>query len=170
MTLSRRNFLRMIAAAGGASVCLPRSTSRAQSHAHEQVTTSAVAGLTPFVDALRIPPVLKPKTVKKVDTYAIEMKAGSVKCHRDLPPTTVWGYNGTYPGPTIVATRNRAVSIRQTNNLPMDHAGMAGMETMHMLPAVHLHGALVAPENDGHPNDGIPFGGGVRDYHYPNQQ
>ncbi|MDB6152580.1 MAG: cotA2, partial [Chthoniobacteraceae bacterium] len=115
----------------------------------------------------RIPPVLKPKTVNKVDTYSITMQSGMSKCHRDLPATEIWGYNGIFPGPTIVATKNRAVSIRQTNNLPMTHDGG---EMTHMLPAVHLHGALVEPGSDGHPKDGIAFGGGTRDYLYPNQQ
>ncbi|RYD75189.1 MAG: multicopper oxidase family protein, partial [Verrucomicrobiaceae bacterium] len=98
------------------------------------------------------------------------MQVGSAKCHRDLPATEIWGYNGIYPGPTIVANKNRAVSIRHTNNLPMAHGGHEGGEMAHMLPAVHLHGAEVAPSSDGHPNDGIPFGGGTRDYLYPNQQ
>ncbi len=151
-------------------MCFPKLSAQAQDHMHDGVTASGITGLTPFVDALRIPPVLKPKTVSKVDTYSITMRAGSVKCHRDLPATTIWGYNGIYPGPTIVASRNRAVSIRQINNLPMMHAGSAAGEMTHILPAVHLHGAEVAPGSDGHPNDGIPFGGGIRDYLYPNQQ
>ncbi len=142
----------------------------AQTHGHGGVTASAIGELEPFVDALRIPPVLKPKIVKKVDTYNIVMQAGSAKCHRDLPATEIWGYNGIFPGPTIVANRNRAVSIRQTNHLPMSHEGHAGGMATHMLPAVHLHGAEVPPESDGHPNDGIPFAGGARDYLYPNQQ
>lgn len=165
--LSRRHFLRTIAAVGGATLLGSRYRVLAQDHGHSGTTPSAITGLEPFVDALRIPPVLKPLKRGKVDTYQITMQAGSAKCHRDLPATNVLGYNGIYPGPTIFATRNRAVSIRQTNNLPMSHA--AG-EMVHMLPAVHLHGAEVGPESDGHPNDGIAFGGGTRDYYYPNQQ
>lgn len=169
MELSRRNFLRIFAALGGASLLGSRRRLLAQDHGHSGTTPSAISGLEPFVDPLRIPPVLKPKKVGKTDTYAITMQPGSVKCHRDLPATSVLGYNGIYPGPTIVATKNRAVSIRQTNNLPMSHAGGSG-EMVHMLPAVHLHGAEVPPESDGHPNDGIAYGGGTRDYVYPNQQ
>jgi FtsP/CotA-like multicopper oxidase with cupredoxin domain len=97
------------------------------------------------------------------------MQAGTVKCHRDLPLTNILGYNGIYPGPTIVAAKGRAVSIRQTNNLPMDHGAHEPGEIMH-LPAVHLHGAEVEPGSDGHPSDGIAFGGASRDYLYPNQQ
>lgn len=169
MDTTRRHFLRTVAALGGAAFCLPKRRLFGADHDHGGVTQSAVTGLESFVDALRIPPVLKPKKVKSVDTYGITMQAGTVRCHRDLPLTNIWGFDGLFPGPTIVAARNRAVSIRQTNNLPMTHAAGGG-EMMHMLPAVHLHGAEVAPENDGHPNDGIEFGGGTRDYYYPNHQ
>jgi spore coat protein A len=166
--LTRRHFLKSIAALGGVALGLPRMRILAQTHGHGGGAPSAITGLEPFVDALRIPKVLKPKKVGKTDTYAINMMAGSVKCHRDLPSTNILGYDGLYPGPTIIATRNRAVSIRQMNNLPMSHGSEGGMA--HMLPAVHLHGAEVAPESDGHPNDGIEYGGGIRDYVYPNQQ
>src|SRR5438045_3186346 len=59
--------------------------------------------LTPFVDALRIPPVLTPAIRGKTHFYALKMKAGLSKLHRDLPTTVVWGFNGLYPGPTIRA-------------------------------------------------------------------
>jgi spore coat protein A len=56
----------------------------------------------------------------------------------------------------------------QTNNLPMSHAGHTGSSGSHD-PAVHLHGAVVAPDSDGHPKDGIPTGAS-RTYDYPNAQ
>jgi len=170
MEYSRRDLLRSIIGFGGAFLLLPRSRTFAQLHEHAPVTESAITGLESFVDPLRIPPVLEPKKLKNADSYSINMQAGSVKCHRDLPATNIWGYDGLFPGPTIIATRNRAVSIRQTNNLPMTHVIGADGEMVHMLPAVHLHGAAVAPESDGHPIDGIEYGGGTRDYNYPNQQ
>ncbi|HET6408746.1 MAG TPA: multicopper oxidase domain-containing protein, partial [Chthoniobacteraceae bacterium] len=171
MPSSRRQFLRTIATLGGATILGSRLKMLAQNHGgHSNTTPSAISGLEPFVDALRIPPVLKPSKTKKIDSYSIAMQAGSVKCHRDLPATSVLGYNGIYPGPTIVASRNRTVSIKQTNNLPMSHTTGGNGEMVHMLPAVHLHGAEVAPDSDGHPDDGIEYGGGTRDYVYPNQQ
>ncbi len=170
MLSSRRHFVRTIASACGAALCFPRLRALAQGHAHSGVTPSAFGTLAPFVDALPIPPVLKPKTIKKVDTYSITMQSGVAKCHRDLPPTEIWGYNGIFPGPTIIASKGRAVSVRQINNLPISHEGHEGGTIPHMLPAVHLHGAEVEPSSDGHPNDGISFGGGTRDYLYPNEQ
>lgn len=171
MALTRRKFLYSLAAASGAALGFPRLRGLAQGHGHSGITPSAFAGLTPFVDPLRIPPVLKPGKVKKVDTYTMTMKAGSVKCHRDLPPTAILGYEGIFPGPTVIAQKGRAVSITHINSLPMQHgSGHTGMEMGDMLPAVHLHGAEVPPGSDGHPNDGIPFGGQSRDYMYPNEQ
>jgi FtsP/CotA-like multicopper oxidase with cupredoxin domain len=168
---TRRQFLRTFAALGSATILGSRSRLFAQDHGgHSNTTPSAITGLESFVDPLRIPPALKPARVKKVDTYSITMQSGSVKCHRDLPTTNILGYNGIYPGPTIIATRNRAVSIKQTNNLPMSHLIGENGEMVHMLPTVHLHGGEVPPESDGHPNDGIEYGGGTRDYLYPNQQ
>ena len=122
--------------------------------------------LTPFQDALRIPPVLKPVVRGKTHFYTLTMKAGLAKLHRDLPTTVVWGFNGLYPGPTIKVIKGNPVVIRQINQLP-DHLGHDGMPGA--LPAVHLHGAHVAPQDDGHPREAISTGG-FRDYHYPNRQ
>jgi spore coat protein A len=70
--------------------------------------------------------------------------------------TTIWGYNGLYPGPTIRARSGRQTVIRQTNGLP---------EAM----SVHLHGGHTPPTSDGHPYDLIPPGGS-KTYEYPNNQ
>ena len=161
MIFSRRTFLRFVL--GGTATALLPVRMRAQ---HGGGAAAASPALTPFVDPLPIPPVLKPKKVGKKDAYTITMKPGTAQCHRDLPPTNILGYNGIYPGPTIHATRNRMVQITQINNLgPMVHE--PGME-MHN-PSVHLHGALVPPESDGHPADGIPANSS-RVYTYPNKQ
>ena len=124
--------------------------------------------LTPFVDALRIPPVLTPVLNGKTQIYNMTMQAGFSKLHRDLPKTLIWGFNGIYPGPTIRATKGQPVVVRQINRLPTVHNdGMADMALME--PAVHLHGAHTSELDDGHPRQSIPQGG-FRDYHYPNRQ
>ena len=53
-----------------------------------------------FKDALPIPATIFPATFPNA-TVAIEMKVGTTTLHSDLPATTIWGYNGTYPGPII---------------------------------------------------------------------
>lgn len=169
MQIHRRDFFRLFGAWNlGALLGLglqPRAS------AHIGVVHSAgTLSLEPFVDPLPFPPVLQPKVIKRVDTYTMTMRAAFTKCHRDLPETVIWGFNGVFPGPTIRAKKGRAVQIRQINELPIEQAGGGHMGIGAMLPAVHLHGADVAADSDGHPNDGIPFGGGFRDYCYPNQQ
>lgn len=110
----------------------------------------------PFMSPLVIPPVLAPvSSDESRDYYEITMEQAQVEI---IPGTltTIWGYNGLYPGPTIKARSGRRVVIRQSNNLP---------ESM----SVHLHGGHTPPDSDGHPYDLIAPGGS-KDYEYPNNQ
>ncbi|HMP82204.1 MAG TPA: multicopper oxidase family protein [Verrucomicrobiota bacterium] len=127
--------------------------------------------LTLYKDALNIPPVLKPEIRGKTHYYTVTLQTGLARTHSDLPPTPVWGFNGLYPGPTIKATKGQPVVVRFVSQLPDTH-GMnaeASAEIGMMYPAVHLHGAHVAPEDDGHPLASVP-GMTQRDYNYPNNQ
>ena len=110
-----------------------------------------------YVDPLPIPPVIRP-TGKLGEVINIEMKQFQQKVHRDLAPTTVWGYNGTWPGPTIEAQSGEPLSINWTSALPTTHLlpidhSIHGAEAS--LPAVrnvaHLHGACAMPDDDGYP-------------------
>ena len=164
MMFTRRSFLQAAGLSGLVALGLPLR--RAHGHGTVHGATSPI--LTPFVDPLPIPPVLKPKKVGKSDTYQLTMQASVVKCHRDLPGTTVFGFNGLYPGPTIRAAKGRQVQITQLNNLPSGGGHAMAGATLHY-PAVHLHGAHVQPDSDGHPQDEI-LPGASRLYTYPNQQ
>jgi spore coat protein A, manganese oxidase len=113
--------------------------------------------LTPYVDSLPVPPVIR-ATGKPDETIDIEMGQFQQKVHRDLPPTTVWGYNGSWPGPSVEAQSGQAININwvsklpNTHLLPIDHS-IHGAEAS--LPAVrnvaHLHGACAMPDDDGYP-------------------
>jgi spore coat protein A len=138
-----------------------------------------------FVDALPIPPVLKPKgKLDGIPYYEVTMKQVKQKLHRDLPPTTVWGYNGMYPGPTFEVRRNQPIFVKWKNKLPFEHL-LPVDRTVHgaepdqpsVRTVVHLHEGRVRPENDGHPeawftrnfeNVGPKFVHEV--YYYPNCQ
>jgi spore coat protein A, manganese oxidase len=139
-----------------------------------------------FVDALPIPPVLKKIRLTSNGTpyYEVTMEQIRQKLHRDLPPTTVWGYNGMYPGPTFEVTRNQPIYVKWKNNLPFEHL-LPVDRTIHgaepdepsVRTVVHLHGGRVKPENDGYPeawftrdfeNVGPKFVHEV--YYYPNCQ
>lgn len=113
--------------------------------------------LTPYVDSLPVPPVIR-ATGKPGETIDIEMGQFQQKVHRDLPQTTLWGYNGSWPGPTIEAQSGQPININwvsklpTTHLLPIDHS-IHGAEAS--LPAVrnvaHLHGACAMPDDDGYP-------------------
>ena len=123
--------------------------------------------LTPFVDALPRPGVAQPTngSAGAAADYQIVVSEFQQKLHRDLPATTVWGFNGGYPGPTIEAARNQPVTVRWVNNL---RDGSGNLRTNHYLAVdtclhgpdtegskprivLHLHGGHVTPANDGYP-------------------
>ncbi|MCQ6282835.1 multicopper oxidase family protein [Bacillus sp. EB600] len=138
-----------------------------------------------FVDALPIPPVLKAKGKRDgIPFYEVTMKQVKQKLHRDLPLTTVWGYNSMYPGPTFEVRRNHPILVKWKNKLPFEHL-LPLDRTVHgaepdkpsVRTVVHLHEGRVSPENDGYPeawftrdfeNVGPKFVHEV--YYYPNCQ
>lgn len=103
------------------------------------------AGMRKFVDTLprfntannlgQMVPVAVPDTVTYPgsDYYEIEAGEYSEKMHSDLPPTRLRGYRQTnrpggplsfhHLGPVIVATKDRPVRIKFTNNLPTGAGG-----------------------------------------------
>lgn len=113
--------------------------------------------LSRYVDPLPLPPVIR-SSGKAGEVINIEMRQFRQKVHRDLPLTTLWGYNGSWPGPTIEAQRGGHLSVSWISKLPIRHLlpidhSIHGAEVV--LPAVrnvaHLHGACVLPEDDGYP-------------------
>ncbi|MBT2386288.1 multicopper oxidase domain-containing protein [Streptomyces sp. ISL-11] len=87
------------------------------------------AELTPFLDALRVPPVLRPGRTESAG-YAeavagggieIDLSATWVRLHSQLPPTRVWTYGGHFPGPTIEVRRGRRLRVAWNNRLGGDH-------------------------------------------------
>ncbi|MBJ7453291.1 MAG: multicopper oxidase domain-containing protein, partial [Blastococcus sp.] len=79
--------------------------------------------------------------------------------------TRMWGYNGQFPGPTIRATRNVPIVVRQSNLLPASHP------TLGYVPATstHLHGSPSRPQYDGYASD-LTRPGQYKDYLYDNNE
>ncbi len=141
--------------------------------------------LEPFVDALPIPPVMQPVTGAPggVAHYEISMLEVQQQLHRDLPPTTVWGYGGSFPAATIETTAGQEISVHWINDL-RDQNG--NLRTEHYLPVdmclngpaqlgptartvVHIHGGHLPAMYDGYPeNTWLP--GESEIYVYPNNQ
>jgi FtsP/CotA-like multicopper oxidase with cupredoxin domain len=146
--LKRRDLIKA-GAVTGAALLLPA-----------QRLVSAVAGtaisVTPFSVPLRIPPVLLPASrTPDTDYYDITQHEADIEIVPGIR-TRMYTYNGEFPGPTIQVASFRRAVVRQHNALTTQ-------------VAVHLHGAHVAPEHDGHPIDVIQPGQ-YRDYVYPSQQ
>jgi FtsP/CotA-like multicopper oxidase with cupredoxin domain len=121
----------------------------------------------PFRTPLPIPPVLQPvRSDRNADDYEIVQRAGQAAILPGLT-TEIWGYDGIFPGPTLVSRRGRRTVVTHRNALAVP-------------VSVHLHGGRNAPEQDGYPTDLIlPRNGsfghgshrgrttvGARDYSY----
>jgi len=71
-----------------------------------------------FTVPFAVPPVMAPvRRSATTDYYSIDMLAADVEILPGLR-TTIFGYDGMTPGPTIKATRGRDVVVRFANYLP----------------------------------------------------
>lgn len=137
-----------------------------------------------FVDPLPLLNTLQPsKKTRNGAHYDITMEEFRAKLHRDLPRTTLWGYNRQFPGPLIEAFRDEPVSVTWHNELPNRHILPVdtSIHDLDKLPTVrtvvHLHGMETKPESDGHPDAWYTRNFQVtgptftqRTFHYPNHQ
>jgi FtsP/CotA-like multicopper oxidase with cupredoxin domain len=67
-----------------------------------------------------------------------------------LPASTIYGFNGTFPGPRINAEYHRGSLVRFENHLPSSPANDFGAPNGAFL--THLHNGHTAPESDGQPH------------------
>jgi FtsP/CotA-like multicopper oxidase with cupredoxin domain len=74
---------------------------------------------------------------------------------RKLPSSTIYGFNGTFPGPRINAEYTKPVVVRFENHLDVDN-GYDRMDfgSPNQSFITHLHNGHTAPESDGNPNHG----------------
>jgi len=182
--IRRRNFLAL-----GASV-LPAWACRR--HGQAQVPPPAPAegpplhpdALARFVDPLPIPRKLAAQgtrpdprdPAKQLPFYRVAMSEVVAQVHRDVPPTRLWGYGGSFPGPTLEAEVGQGILVEWVNQLPAKHflpidhtlCG-AGRDRPDVRAVVHVHGAKAPPESDGYPEDWTTPGRSAT-YLYPNQQ
>jgi spore coat protein A, manganese oxidase len=171
-------------AAAASSLCAGSSAHGAAIQVHRYGAPLHAEKIARFVDPLPVPPVLAPSGTRPDPTdpgaslpyYRIAMREQEVKLHRDLPPTRLWTYGGTMPGPTIEARSGRGVLIEWANELPerhflpIDHTlHGAHADAPEVRTVVHVHGARVPPESDGFPEAWYTPGHSAL-HHYPNRQ
>lgn len=171
--ISRRNFLKLTGSAA-ASLAITHQVEDSlfkafQAYAAEKIRV--FSGSKPgtafikFVDPLPIIPLMP--NAGMMNQYRIAMKQFAQKIHRDLPPTTLWGFGAdghhpSVPGETIEARINTPVKVQWINDLPSTHllAGAvdhtiygAEQKFPEVRTVVHLHGGANAPDSDGYPED-----------------
>nr|WP_197540733.1 multicopper oxidase domain-containing protein [Kitasatospora sp. SID7827] len=93
-----------------------------------------------YTAELPVPAVLRPvRSDADADYYEITARRATVRL---LPghDTEVWGYQGTFPGPTVESRSGRRTVVTHRSELPRP-------------TAVHLHGGHTPQDSDGHPLD-----------------
>ena len=159
---SRREVL-TLGLLGGAAMMLPMErTARTKLDIAGRIPESQLPK--PFQVPFAVPPVLKPvRRDTDTDYYQITMKQAQLEV---LPgkKTTIYGYNGITPGPTIKVRQGRKAVVRQINSLP--DISFANYKTW---TSVHLHGSDSLPQYDGYASD-ITNPGEFKDYQYPDNQ
>jgi spore coat protein A len=178
--ITRRRLLRQGGLAAAAAALNPRSSNAAFS-APASLNANT---LKPWVDPLPLLPVAKSAGTRpspedgaaRVPYYRMPMRETRVKLHRDLPPTRVWTYGGSLPGPIIETRSGEAVLVEWANELPEKHF-LPVDHTLHGAEAdkpevravVHLHGGKTPPESDGYPEAWFAPGKSGTCF-YPNRQ
>jgi FtsP/CotA-like multicopper oxidase with cupredoxin domain len=75
-------------------------------------------GLTKFLDPLRIAPLVRPHSWWHQDEITINMTRAGVRLHSQLPTTTsVWAYEGQFPGPTIEVRSGKRLRVAWSNDI-----------------------------------------------------
>jgi FtsP/CotA-like multicopper oxidase with cupredoxin domain len=158
------------------------------------MTNAPPTPLAPYVDALPVPRRLR--AADHDGRISVHMHAGTHRFHRDLHESTVWGYDGGVPGPTIEAERGRPVTVEWSNGLdgpfpvvvtvapvPADDDGVpvqcvpglsggvpdARAAALAGHTVVHLHGGLTPASYDGWAEN-LFAPGQQAVFHYPMDQ
>lgn len=158
---SRRNLL---FATGGASIsalagCMGVPGAVGETSIPSSWREHSSPDLERWIDEVPRPNVLDPTGTKDGQPYyEVEMREFEHEAHPDLEPTTLWGYEGQFPGPTIEARQGEPIYVQWQNKLPDEHL-LPEDTTIHddIVPydstgvrvVTHLHGGNVESESDG---------------------
>lgn len=150
-----------------------------------------------FVNPLPLPSVMQPTTPGgshyEVNMTQFNQDLGLKDAFGNTINTTVWGYNESFPGPTLETRRNVPITVKWKNELidndgfPLPHLLPVDTSVHWAMPmdwpscgvplVTHLHGGHAGPESDGNPEawftpgyaqTGTVFSQQV--YTYPNDQ
>ena len=148
-------------------------------------------GFTKFIDPLpNLPRIQIKPTSTGWSEITVKMSQFQTKLHSDLPVQTVWGYNGSTPGPMIEVEKGQGLRVHWVNQLPKTHLfpvpkgmnvalslGLCLPTAPDVRTVTHLHGAEVSETNPMdrlHNSDGWPdawiLPGQQQIADYPNRQ
>ena len=134
MTLSRRRFMEIGLAGGGAALAgsyglygLPRATAQQ-----------------PFINPLKIPPLLTGKRQDGQLHYNLAVQTGRSEFFEGVSTPTI-GVNGSYLGPTVRCRAGDRITLNVANKLPLD-------------TTVHWHGLHLPAKADGGPHQVVKPG------------
>ncbi|MEV7612552.1 multicopper oxidase family protein [Streptomyces sp. NPDC089799] len=149
--LSRRRFLGAGAGAAFAGLTGTLATGCGRETSGELLRSGGAKLPRRFTVPLPVPRTAQAVTAGgpgAADLYEVVQRSAGVEI---LPGvrTTVWGYDGTFPGPTFRVRSGRAVTVRVTNELTVP-------------TSTHLHGGVTPPDSDGYPTDLVVSAGGFR--------
>jgi spore coat protein A, manganese oxidase len=164
LCFTRREFMKGGAlAVAGAGLTLPHAT-------NSGADALDPSTLTPFVDALPVPRVMKPggtrahpeQAGQRIPYYRAAMREVRQKVHRDLAPTRMWSFEESFPGPTLEIKSGEGAIVEWANELPARHF-LPIDHTLHgadkSLPevrsVVHLHGGRTPAASDGYPEEWV---------------
>lgn len=181
--ITRRSFLKLGVAGGlivGAPYIITSKKGALIADAYAQMASGATLTSPPtaaFVVALPVPlpktPVaaLSPAPVTSgfqyysqypaKEFYDVNVKEGLHSFHPSLPLNTIWGYDGTLPGPMFHARYGSPMIVRFRNNLPATSTGFGDPNII-----THLHNGHTGSESDGFTGD-FYASGKYKDHHYP---
>jgi spore coat protein A len=141
-----------------------------------------------FLDPLHIPLAIRVPPGQQPTQLEITMRATWTQLHSQLPPTRVWAYDGSFPGPTIDVRRGQELRVVWKNAITGSYPvtavqvlngtpgpGRDGAEPLPDVAAlppwtvVHLHGARTGGGNDGWTENAV-LAGNTQVSEYPNDQ
>jgi FtsP/CotA-like multicopper oxidase with cupredoxin domain len=96
---------------------------------------------------------------KPAVSFDANRKAYPAGTIRSLPASTIYGFNGTFPGPRINAEYGKPALVRFENHLDKDNGlDRQDFGSPDWSFLTHLHNGHTAPESDGNPHYSMQFG------------
>ncbi len=100
------------------------------------------------------------KNGRPIPSYDSTGKVYAAGTKRVLPDSTIYGFNGTFPGPMINAEYGKPCLVRFANHLDENPGNYDRQDfgTKDLSFLTHLHNGHTAPESDGNPHYTMRYG------------